>query len=302
LSEGKELSLFVEYVGFGLVTASILALGAVGFTLQFGVTNILNIAYGDIMIVAAFGAYYLGTLGVNIWLCIPVAGIIGALLSYLLNRLILLRFISRGTTLFGMVIVTLAIGVLIQNGLLALVGITYLSYTVNVGPTFHTLGFVLTGAQLGIIGIATVAMLAIRMLLVKTKLGKAMRATASNPWLARASGIHTKRVVDLAWLISGFLCGVAGVCLGISIRTFQSTSGSEFLVVILAAVILGGVGQAYGAMLGALIIGVATEVGAAYVGGGYKDAIAFVLLVFFLVLRPSGLLGRPLTAEKEFVT
>jgi branched-chain amino acid transport system permease protein/neutral amino acid transport system permease protein len=297
------MSIFISSIGFGLVTAAILSMGAVGFTLQFGVTNVLNIAYGDIMILSAYFAYFFESRwGWNIWYCLPVGGLTGAVVSYALNRLLLLRFISRGAGLFGMVIVTLAIGVMLENAILAVVGIAFTSVTVNSGPTFHWGGIVLSAAQLAIIGIAFVSMFVIRTMLVKTKLGKAMRATASNPWLARASGIHTKRVVDLAWLISGFLCGMAGVCLAISIRTFQSSTGTSFLVVILAAAVLGGVGNPYGAMLGALIVGLSTDISAAYVGSNYSEVIAFAILVFFLVLRPTGLLGRAQTGEKEFAT
>lgn len=297
------MSIFVSSVGFGLVTAAILSLGAVGFTLQFGVTNVLNIAYGDIMILAAYIAYFFESRwGWNIWYCIPVGGFTGAIVSYALNRLLFLRFISRGAGLFGMVIVTLAIGVMLENAILAVVGIAFTSVTVNSGPTFHWGGIVLSAAQLAIIGIALVSMFVIRTMLVKTKLGKAMRATASNPWLARASGIHTKRVVDAAWLISGFLCGMAGVCLAISIHTFQSSTGTSFLVVILAAAVLGGVGNPYGAMLGALVVGLSTDISSVYVGSNYSEVIAFAILVIFLVLRPTGLLGRPQTGEKEFAT
>lgn len=297
------MSLLISSIGFGLVTAAILALGAVGFTLQFGVTNVLNIAYGDIMILAAYGAYYFQSRwGLNIWICLPLGGLVGAVVSYVLNRLVFLRFIKRGIGLFGMVIVTLAVGVMLENGILAVVGIAFTSVTVHSGPTYHWAGIVLSAAQLGIIGVALVSMFVIRTMLVTTKLGKAMRATASNPWLARASGIHTKRVVDLAWLISGFLCGMAGVCLAISIRTFQSSTGTSFLVVILAAAVLGGVGNPYGAMLGALVVGLSTEISAVYVGSDYSEAIAFIILVVFLVLRPMGLLGRSQSSEKEFAT
>lgn len=297
------MNLLVSSIGFGIVTAAILALGAVGFTLQFGVTNVLNIAYGDIMILAAYIAYFAESRwGWNIWYCLPVGGLTGAVVSYAMNRLLLLRFISRGAGLFGMVIVTLAIGVMLENAILAVVGIAFTSVTVNSGPTFRWGGLDLTAAQLAIIGIALVAMFAIRLLLVRTKLGKAMRATASNPWLARASGIHTKRVVDVAWLTSGFLCGLAGVCLAISIRTFQSSTGTSFLVVILAAAVLGGVGNPYGAMLGALVVGISTGVSSIYVGSNYSEVIAFAILVIFLVLRPTGLLGRAQTGEKEFAT
>lgn len=287
-------------VGFGLVTSAIAALGAVGFSMQFSVTNILNIAYGDVMIATAFAVYYLTRLGVNVWVGLALGALIGAALSYLLNRGVFSLFIRRGVGLFGMVIVTLAVGVMIQNGLLAISGISFVSYKVPEGPTVHLGAISWTGAQIAIMVVAVVLMLAVHALLRHTRLGKSMRATASNPSLASVSGIAVRRVIDAAWLISGALCGVAGVALGISLRTFQSSSGSDFLVVLLAAAVLGGIGSAYGAMLGSLIVGLATEVSAAFVSPGYKDAFAFILLVIFLVLRPNGFLGRPVAADREF--
>jgi branched-subunit amino acid ABC-type transport system permease component len=118
-----------------------------------------------------------------------------------------------------------------------------------------------------------------------------MRATAANPWLARACGIRTTRVVTMTWALTGALCGVAGTVFGINEGSFGATSADLFLVLVLAAVFLGGPGQAYGAMAGALVIGLATEISAAYITPSYKDVIAFVILLVMLAVRPSGLLG-----------
>ncbi len=283
------MSIFVSSIGFGLVTASIFALAAVGFTLQFGATNILNLAYGDVMIASAFVAYLANSLGVNIWLCLVVGAAFGALASFLLNRLLLTPFIRRGTKLFGMVIVTLAAGLVIQNILLAITGSQFVSYSMDVGRTVSVGSIILTAAQIAIMAVAIVAMLAIHLLLNRTRLGKAMRATASNASLARSCGINTSRIVDLVWLISGALCGIAGVALGINTTSFDTSTGSEVFVVIIAAAVLGGIGDAYGSMLGALIIGLTTEVSAVVVSPAYKDAIAFLILVLVLLMRPEGI-------------
>lgn len=119
----------------------------------------------------------------------------------------------------------------------------------------HPLGFDLSTSQLVIMAIAVAGMLVIHLVFGQTRLGKAMRATAANRSLAQASGIATERVVDAAWLISGVLCGLAGVVLVLNTSAFQSTTGSGFLVVIIAAAMLGGVGRPTGAMVGALVLG-----------------------------------------------
>jgi branched-chain amino acid transport system permease protein/neutral amino acid transport system permease protein len=282
-------SIFIPSVGFGLVTASILALAAVGFTLQFGVTNILNLAYGDLMTAAAYIGYVVNRHGGSIALSLLAGAAFGALSAFLLNRLVYTPFLRRGTKLFGMVIVTLSVGVIIQNTLLAIGGATFFTYNFSVGSAVHPLGFVFNTSQLMIIGLAVAAMIVVQLLLTQTRLGKAMRATAANPGLAQASGIATDRVVDIAWLLSGLLCGLAGVVLVLNTTAFQSTTGSGFLVIIIAAAMLGGVGRATGAMVGALVLGLVTEISAAYISPSYKEIFAFGVLVIVLLVRPTGI-------------
>jgi branched-chain amino acid transport system permease protein/neutral amino acid transport system permease protein len=282
-------SIFIPSVGFGLVTASILALAAVGFTLQFGVTNILNLAYGDLMTAAAYIGYVVNRHGGGIALSLLAGAGFGALSAFLLNRMVYTPFLRRGTKLFGMVIVTLSVGVIIQNTLLAIGGATFFTYHFSVGSSVHPLGFVFNTSQLLIMGLAVAAMIVVQLLLTQTRLGKAMRATAANPGLAQASGIATDRVVDIAWLLSGLLCGLAGVVLVLNTTAFQSTTGSAFLVIIIAAAMLGGVGRATGAMLGALVLGLVTEISAAYISPSYKEIFAFGVLVLVLLVRPTGI-------------
>jgi branched-chain amino acid transport system permease protein/neutral amino acid transport system permease protein len=140
--------------------------------------------------------------------------------------------------------------------------------------------------------IAVAVMLGVHALLRYTKLGKAMRATAANRTLARNCGIRTGRVITATWALTGALCGLAGTVFAIDAGSFGATSTDVFLVLILAAVFLGGPGQPYGAMLGALVIGVATEVSAAFIPADYKYVIAFVALLVVLGVRPTGLLGE----------
>jgi branched-chain amino acid transport system permease protein/neutral amino acid transport system permease protein len=118
-----------------------------------------------------------------------------------------------------------------------------------------------------------------------------MRATAANKSLARNCGIRTSRVINLTWAITGALCGLAGVIFAMDAGSFDATSTDLFLILILAATFLGGPGQAYGAMLGAVVIGLATEVSAAYITPSYKYVVAFVALLLMLGIRPTGLLG-----------
>jgi branched-subunit amino acid ABC-type transport system permease component len=286
------MSLIVAALGFGLVSMSIIAIAAVGFTMQFGITNMINLAYGQVMIASAYAAYTVNNAGLSIWLSLLVGAVFGAIFSFILNRLVYAPFQRKGTNLIGMVIISLAVSLVIANVLLPIVGVYSVSYHLNAGPTIHAGSIALTGVQLAIIGVAVITMLVIHGLLHFTRLGKAMRATAANPTLARNCGIPTNRVIDLAWLITGALCGIAGVVAGMNSDSFSVANGSEFLIPIIAASVLGGAGHPYGAMIGAVIIGEMTEISAAIISPEYKQVAAFAVLVLVMVLRPQGLLAK----------
>jgi branched-subunit amino acid ABC-type transport system permease component len=286
------MTIFLASLGFGLVTSSVLAIAAVGFTLQFGVTDVLNLAYGAVMIAGAYIAYVVNSHGVNIWIALVVAVALCSAGSVLLNAGVYAPFQRRGTAPITMVIVSLGMTLIIEFGVQAMAGGTSVSYTMSQGPSVRAGGFTLTAVQLVVIGLSLVVMGGTHVLLRYTRLGKAMRATAANRNLARNCGIRTGRVITATWAITGALCGLAGVVFAMDAGSFTATSTDLFLVLILAATFLGGPGQAYGAMLGALIIGLATEVSAAYITPDYKYVIAFVALLAMLGVRPTGLLGK----------
>jgi len=285
------VSVFVESIGFGVVTAAVLALAAVGFTMQFAVSGVLNLAYGGVMVVSAYAAYEVNQQGVEVWIS-ALAGIAaGALLSLILNGVIYTPFQRRGTSPIGMVIVSLGMTLILVFGTQAAAGPTNVSYTMSQGATVTAGSIVLTVVQFVIIALSLAVMVGVHVLIRYTRLGKAMRATAANRNLARNCGIRTARVVALTWAITGALCGLAGVVFAMDSGTFGATSTDLFLVLILAAVFLGGPGEPYGAMLGALVIGLATEISASIIVSDYKDVIAFVILLAMLATRPTGLLG-----------
>ncbi len=285
------MNVLVPSIAFGLISASVLAIASVGFTLQFAVTNVLNLAYSSVMIAAAFVAYAVNRHGVTIWVAALAAAVTGAVLSLFLNRVVYTPFQRRKASPIAIVIVALGMTLIIEYGTQAIAGPTNVSYSMSQGATLAIGSFRLTVAQLAIIGLSIVLMLAVHVLIRFTRLGKAMRATAANRDLARNSGIRTDRVVNATWIVSGALCGLAGAVFGMDAGTFGATSTDLFLVLILAAVFLGGPGEPYGAMLGAVVIGLGTEVSAAFIVSDYKDVIAFVVLLAMLAVRPNGLLG-----------
>ncbi len=132
-------------------------------------------------------------------------------------------------------------------------------------------------------------MVAIHLMLTRTKLGKAMRAISDDKSLAAVTGIHTELVTTIVWVLSGVLAGLAGGVLALNVASFDPNVGVTFLFVIFAAVVFGGIGRPYGAMLGALVIGLAVEVSAVFISSAYKQDVAFLVLVGVLLLRPQGL-------------
>jgi len=288
-------SILVAALGFGVVSAAVVALAAIGFTLQAGISNIFNFAYGDILIASSYGGYVANQQGASIPLCILAGAFVGCVLSVAANRVIFARFLNRGVSRFGMLIVALWCGVVLQNFLQALFGAHFFTYNFSEGGPVKALrgtGLLLNATQLSVIALAVVLIVLLYLFLERSQLGQAMRATSSNSSLARVAGINTTRVIDITWAISGALCGIAGVIFAITVGAFESTSGETFLVIVFAAAMLGGLGKPLGAALGALVVGVSQEVLAVYIQSDLKEIAAFGILVIILIVRPQGLFGR----------
>ena len=283
---------FTLSVGFGLVTASILALAAMGLTLQFGVTNFVNFAYGDFLTLGAYLSWVANVkLHANIWVALVLGSLGTGVIAALIGRFLLGPFARRFRNLFYVMIVTFGLSLILLNLIQAIWGANYLQYGVKVENPLHLGPFLLSTDQLIIVAIGVGAMLVVHLLLTRTKLGKAMRAMSDDPSLAMVSGINTRAITTFTWFLTGTLAGLAGTVLGLNISSITPAMGETFLFVIFAAVILGGIGRPYGAMLGALVIGLATEISAIVINAAYKLDVAFVLLVIVLLIRPQGLLA-----------
>jgi branched-subunit amino acid ABC-type transport system permease component len=292
------LQLVIEAIGFGIATGAVIALGAVGFSVQFGISNILNITYGSLMTLAAYIGLLLINRGVNAWVALALGAMAVGVVSVIYHRALLAPLVRRGTRAIAMVIVTVSAGIILQYVIVAIAGPESHSYGEQSGQTLHLLGLTLSAGQVAIIILTAVLMLGLHLLLTRTTLGKAMRATSSNRTLARSCGIATDRVSDIAWFISGSLCGAAGVALAITTVSFDFSLGSLFLIPMIAAAVLGGIGQPYGAMLGGLIVGVSSELAAAVSNPNYKDVVAFMILIIMLLVRPRGLFGAAWSSRR----
>jgi branched-subunit amino acid ABC-type transport system permease component len=284
------LNTLILAVGFGLVTASVLAIAAIGLTLQVGVTNLVNFAFADFLTLGAYLAWTLNAaIHLNFWIAAALASLIVGVVAVLANIFVIRPFLRRRTPLVFLLIVTIGLSLILGNVNLAIWGSSYRSYDLAPQQPIHVGPLQFTQDQLVIMAISVGVMVAIRLLLTRTKLGKAMRSMSDNMDLARASGIDTDRVTHAVWMLSGTLAGLAGVVLALNLTTFDTGLGSNILFVIFAAMILGGVGSPSGAILAAVVLGLATEVSAVFVNSGYKNDIAFLALLVVLMLRPQGI-------------
>lgn len=289
------MQLFWLSVGFGFVTASVLAIAAVGLSLQFGITNYVNFAYGDFMALGGFFAYVLNAQVVHleIWVALAIGSVGMGVFAVVVNRTILDPFARRFRNSHYVLIVTFGLSLILLNVEYSIWGAQVRFYNMPIATAVQIGPLRLTRNQLIVMGIAVVLMLVIHATLKTTRLGKSMRAMSDNATLAMTSGIDTKRITTITWFLSGALAGVAGTVLGISEGNLTPASGELFLFVIFAAVIVGGIGSIYGAMAGAVLIGLATEISAAFINPSYKLDIAFVILILALLVRPSGIFARP---------
>ncbi len=289
------MTLFWLSVGFGFVTASVLTISSVGLSLQFGITNYINFAYGDFMALGAYFTYVLNAefFHLTIWLALVGGSLLMGILAVILNHFLLSPFARRFNKTFYVMIVTFGLSLIILNVIYSIWGPDVRTYAMPLEHVVHVGPFLLTRDQIIVMFVAIVLMLAIHVMLKTTRLGKSMRAMSDNTTLAMTSGIDTGRITTITWFLSGTMAGLAGSVLGITEGNLTPAAGELFLFVIFAAVIVGGVGSIYGAMAGAVLIGMATEVSAAFINPEYKLDVAFVILILTLLFRPSGLFARP---------
>jgi len=294
------VSLLGGVVVFGIYSAALLAIGGVGFTLQFGVTNVLNLSFGAILTSCIFVEYAVTGHSTNLWLAMLVGGASGALISLLVGHVLVGAFLRRGATGFSIAMVTIALSLVVQFGLEAIQGPFILAFPANYGSGVKILGVVLSGEQLVTVAVAVVVMVGVHLLLRLTKLGLAMRATAADTSLTRNCGVSPARTRAIAWLLSGALCGLCGVLLGIGEGSFSSSTGSDFFITLAAAAVLGGIGKPYGAMVGSLVVGIVSQAAAAVISPSYKTIAAWVILIAVLVVRPQGIFAE-FASERELV-
>lgn len=284
-------------LGFGIVTASILALSAVAFTLQFAVTNVANISHGEILTVGAYAAYLVHQRTGSAIAAAIAAAVAGGLIAVAMYSSVIGPFIRFGASPTVVFIATLGISFVIQNVLVIFFGAENLAYTIDPGAPQHVGPFLWNALDLEIIASAVAITLALYVVLSRTKFGKALRAVSQNRELARVTGINATRVAGATFFLAGLMAGYAGFMLAEQVGTFSPYFGFSFFLITLTATVAGGLGRPFGTLVGALIVGLILEfvptIPVPYVGGtisaSYNVAIAFAILALVILIRPRGL-------------
>lgn len=276
----------------GLVNGAIIAPPAIAFTMLYAILRFPNFAVGTFMSVGAFAA-----LAFNQWLgwhLVPstIAGMAVTALAIWVSDLVVFRPM-RGFQSVTLLVVSIAVSFVVENIIRLIFGNEVRGFDVPLTRPIKAFGFKFTYDQLWIVATAFAAMILIHVLLRYTKLGKAMRATADNFDLAEVRGINTSRVIAATWLLGGALVGLSGVLAGIDL-VIEPQLGWYLTIPVFAAAILGGIGSPYGAMLGAVLVGLAEELTVLFIAPTYKVGVGFVIIAVLLLLRPQGLFGQPM--------
>ena len=298
----------LELIVYGIILGSVIALGSVGLTLIWGITDLFNCAHGDQITAGAYIALLFASLFGSVeflqakvgpfsftWsliLAFIPAIILSIALAILIDRWVYKSLRRLGATSITGFIASIGVAWALRGLIYILWGADYHFYTPGLRPMlFLPLGVKLRTDEIFIMVVAWAAVAVVYIFLMRTKMGKALRALADNPELARIAGINTDRMIVWAWGIAATLIAIAGILYGIETQ-LRPEMGWIFLLPLFAAIILGGQGSITGALAGGLVMGVAQQVSTAWLLPTYKPAVAFLIMILVLLFRPQGIFGR----------
>ncbi|WP_432932616.1 ABC transporter permease subunit [Microbispora sp. CA-135349] len=284
---------FAQLAFEGLNLGLVIALGALGISLIFGTTGLTNFAHGELLTVGAFIAYVFNTtLGLHLLLAAPLAVIVAGIFGYGQERFFWGPLRRRKSGLIAMMIISIGVAIFLRYLLLFLFGgenVPYRQYVaqdgIQIGPISTTpKSLVAMGAEI-------LVLILVGSALLFTRLGKATRAVSDNPALAASSGINVDRIVRIVWAMGAAVAGLAGVLLGTT-QILNYQMGQQVLLLMFAGVTLGGLGTAFGALVGSLVVGLFVQVSTLWIPPELKTVGALAVLIIVLLVRPQGILGR----------
>jgi branched-chain amino acid transport system permease protein len=294
---------YLNFCWIGLMSGALIALVALGYTMVYGIIGLINFAHGDLFMLGAFLAWTIaGWLGLElaggvttiggIALLLVVVPLFCACLNWTVDRLVYKPL--RNAPKLAPLVSAIGVSFIFMNIGEFWGGVAPLSFPKLI-PDRNLLGdsqIEITAKDLMLVVVVVPIMIGLTLLVTKTQLGRAMRATSQNPVAARLMGINVDRVIGATFLIGGALGGVASVVYGLHINTIDYQMGYQNGLYAFTAAVLGGIGNIAGAVLGGLVIGLVRSLGSGYIGEKWSDALVFGILILILVFRPSGLLGE----------
>jgi branched-chain amino acid transport system permease protein len=274
-----------------LIFGSLLALASVGLSLIFGTTGLSNFAHGEAITLGGITAWVAGTIfGMPFPVVIVIGLAVGALSGFLQNQFLWTPLRNRGTKIVQMMIVSIGLSIVIRYVYLFFIDGTTKNFTgglsgvIVLGPVRLTQGSLLT------FFLAIGVLVLFALFLTRTRVGRATRAVSDNISLAEASGIDSGKIIQIVWILGSALAALGGILLGLY-RQVSWVMGFEILLIVFAAVTLGGLGSAYGALLGSFVVGILIELSSLVLPPDLKYASALFLMIIVLIFRPQGILG-----------
>jgi branched-chain amino acid transport system permease protein len=294
------LDILLQIIVDGLVVGAFYSLIALGYTMVFGIIKLLNFAHGDLYMLGAFIGYSLlswitgqGTAGAGVMgiavvllLAMAITGVLGIGMERLAYRPLLLA------PRLSILITAIGVSLILENGTMIAWGPNFLVYPIQLPTTgWDLFGAHITYVQIGMILISLLLMAALQLFVQRSIYGKAMRAIALDQTACSLMGVNVHRIISLTFFIGASLAAGAGVMSGAYYGTINFMMGFIIGLKAFTAAVLGGIGNIPGAVLGGFVLGMVETVGTYYLGGSWKDVLAFTILILLLVLRPTGIMG-----------
>ena len=288
-----QMDIIPQLIVNSIIAGAIYSMVALGFNLIYGTAKFFDLGYGVLTAVGGYGVYYFSkTLGLDIYLSIIIGVLIAGFVGFLIERTIYRKLRQKKAS--SMVFMVAALGVM--TALQAIVAILFSSqfqvFPVSINSnTYNLFGGVITGVQAIILILGILIMFALVLVLKFTKFGRAVRAVSDDEEVSKIVGIDTDKIISKVFFIGSAIAGLTGILVGFD-TGIEPTMGFSLLLKGVIASIIGGVGNIYGGVLGAFFLGFIENFGIWKISGEWKDAIAFAVLILFLLIRPQGILGK----------
>lgn len=296
LTASYGLQSFAQRSVNGFVTGSYFALGAIGLTLVYGILKVVNFAQGDMLTFGAYVAFLFNvTIGMPLGIALLAAIAATAALGVAFELGIWGPVRRRGAGLLQLLLIAIGLAFVIRNAIQMVAGSQPRSLDADVTTSVSFLGLSIGRTELIAVITGVVVLVAVALMLRYTSLGRQMRALSDNFDLAETTGINTGRVVIVTWIIAAGLAGLAGVLVVAATGSMTPNTGFFLLLSLFAAVILGGIGNAYGALAGGMVIGLSQEWSTLVIESRWKVAVSFAVLILVLIFRPQGIFGKART-------